>query len=112
MHEENSKRCAFALGAVLGAVALTSYAAPAAAECPVTHGQLRQALSDVVDGGGNGGLGNDMWATVVTRDGTVCAVARTGDPGEQWPGSRVISAQKANTANAFSLEGFYPNPPR
>ncbi len=26
--------------------------------------------------------------------------------GDQWPGSRVISAQKANTANAFSLEGF------
>jgi hypothetical protein len=26
--------------------------------------------------------------------------------GDQWPGSRVISAQKANTANAFSLEGL------
>jgi len=25
--------------------------------------------------------------------------------GDQWPGSRVISAQKANTANAFSLPG-------
>src|SRR5262249_46089855 len=25
--------------------------------------------------------------------------------GAQWPGSRVISAQKANTANAFSLDG-------
>lgn len=25
------------------------------------------------------------------------------DRGSQWPGSRVISAQKANTANAFSL---------
>jgi uncharacterized protein GlcG (DUF336 family) len=25
---------------------------------------------------------------------------------DQWPGSRVISAQKANTANAFSLDGF------
>lgn len=24
--------------------------------------------------------------------------------GAQWPGSRVISAQKANTANAFSLD--------
>src|SRR6478736_6604078 len=37
-------------------------------------------------------------------DGVVCAVAFTGsDRGEQWPGSRVISAQKANTANAFSL---------
>jgi uncharacterized protein GlcG (DUF336 family) len=48
-----------------------------------------------------------MWATVVDRDGEVVAVALTGnDRGDQWPGSRVISAQKANTANAFSLPGF------
>jgi hypothetical protein len=26
--------------------------------------------------------------------------------GDQWPGSRAISAQKANTANAFSLPEF------
>ncbi len=52
----------------------------------------------------NGGFGLDMWATVVNRDGIVCAVAFTGaNRGDQWPGSRVISAQKANTANAFSL---------
>jgi uncharacterized protein GlcG (DUF336 family) len=47
-----------------------------------------------------------MWATVVDRDGIVCAVAFSGiDRGAQWPGSRVISAQKANTANSFSLDG-------
>jgi uncharacterized protein GlcG (DUF336 family) len=52
----------------------------------------------------NGGLDLDMWGTIVDRDGIVCAVAFTGsDRGQQWPGSRVISAQKANTANAFSL---------
>jgi uncharacterized protein GlcG (DUF336 family) len=52
----------------------------------------------------NGGFNLDMWATVVNRDGVVCAVAFTGNSrGDQWPGSRVISAQKANTANAFSL---------
>ena len=52
----------------------------------------------------NGGFNLDMWATIVDRDGVVCAVAFTGaDRGSQWPGSRVISAQKANTANAFSL---------
>ncbi len=52
----------------------------------------------------NGGFNLDMWATVVNRDGVVCAVAFTGsNRGDQWPGSRVISAQKANTANAFSL---------
>ncbi len=45
-----------------------------------------------------------MWGTVVNRDGVVCAVAFSGsDRGSQWPGSRAISAQKANTANAFSL---------
>jgi hypothetical protein len=55
----------------------------------------------------NGGFGFDMWAAVVNRDGIVCAVAFTGsDRGSQWPGSRVIAAQKANTANAFSLPGL------
>jgi len=48
-----------------------------------------------------------MWATVVNRAGEVCAIAYSGhNSGDQWPGSRVISAQKANTANAFSLPGF------
>ncbi len=48
-----------------------------------------------------------MWGTVVDRDGVVCEVAFTGaDRGDQWPGSRVISAQKANTANSFSLPGL------
>ena len=51
------------------------------------------------------GLNNQMWGTIVDRDGNVCAVAFTGvNRGAQWPGSRVISAQKANTANAFSLD--------
>src|SRR5262249_3098471 len=55
----------------------------------------------------NGGFGLNMWASIVDRDGVVCFVAFTGsDRGEQWPGSRVISAQKANTANAFSLPGL------
>ena len=67
------------------------------------YGALKTALQAVVNAGGNGGLGNDMWATVVNRDGMVCNVVFTGDDrGDQWPGSRVISAQKANTANAFS----------
>jgi uncharacterized protein GlcG (DUF336 family) len=52
----------------------------------------------------NGLLHNHMWGTIVDRDGVVCAVAFTGgDRTRQWLGSRVISAQKANTANAFSL---------
>jgi uncharacterized protein GlcG (DUF336 family) len=68
------------------------------------HSALKAALDAVVDAGNNGGLANQMWATVVNRDGIVCQVAFSGtNRGSQWPGSRVISAQKANTANAFSL---------
>src|SRR6478735_8815805 len=81
-------------------------ASPASAACPaVTFGQLQTALQAAVVAG-NGGLGFNMWATIVDRDGAVCLVAKSGAPGTQWPGSRVISAQKANTANAFSLPGF------
>ncbi|HJV35846.1 GlcG/HbpS family heme-binding protein [Geomonas sp.] len=55
----------------------------------------------------NGGFNLDMWGAIVNRDGIVCAVAFTGsERGSQWPGSRVIAAQKANTANAFSLPGL------
>ena len=68
-----------------------------------THSQLRAALA-AARGAANGGFNLDMWGTVVNRDGVVCAVAFTeANRGSQWPGSRVISAQKANTANAFSL---------
>lgn len=69
-----------------------------------THAQLTAALKTVVTGGGNAGFGFNMWATIVDRDGVVVAVTFSGgERGDQWPGSRVISAQKANTANAFSL---------
>jgi uncharacterized protein GlcG (DUF336 family) len=68
-----------------------------------THAALKAALT-AARGVDNGGLNLDMWATIVDRDGVVCAIAFTGaDRSQQWPGSRVISAQKANTANAFSL---------
>lgn len=70
------------------------------------HAQLRSALT-YARKQANGGFNLDMWGTVVNRDGVVCAVAFTGeDRGSQWPGSRVISAQKANTGNAFSLPGL------
>ena len=75
----------------------------------VTHDQLRAALVRAVGNppAGNSGLDFQMWATVVDRSGVVVAVAFTGDTvGDQWPGSRIISAQKANTANNFSLAGF------
>ena len=65
---------------------------------------LATALQAAVASPGNGGLGFNMWATLVANDGTVCAVAFSGRKyTDQWLGSRVISAQKANTANDFSL---------
>lgn len=71
-----------------------------------THAALKEALK-AARGASNGGFDLDMWGTLVNRSGEVCAVAFTGkDAGDQWPGSRVISAQKANTANAFSLPGL------
>ena len=65
-----------------------------------TQQQLETAVLKVV-ARDNGGIfkPNAMWATIVNRSGEVCAVAKVGDA---WPGSRVISAQKASTANAFS----------
>lgn len=71
-----------------------------------SYDQIKSALLSAV-GAESSGFNLQMWATVVNRDGVVCAVAFSGsDRGQQWPGSRVISAQKANTANAFSLPGL------
>lgn len=56
-----------------------------------------------------------MWATMVDESGKVCHVystdsgsANTGAAAgnSAWLGSRVISAQKANTANAFSINSL------
>jgi len=72
--------------------------------CPTTYNALKTALDAAVAAEASG-LNLHMWATVVARDGTVCAVAFSGtNNGSQWLGSRVISAQKANTANLFSLD--------
>jgi uncharacterized protein GlcG (DUF336 family) len=80
---------------------ITLFALPAFA-LP-TFAKLRAALKAVV-AEENGGLGFNMWATTVDRDGVVQLVAFSGAArGDQWPGGRVISAQKANSANAFSL---------
>jgi uncharacterized protein GlcG (DUF336 family) len=68
------------------------------------HGTLKAALEKAT-AEEKSGLNNHMWATIVDRDGVVCAVAFSGsERSAQWPGSRVISAQKASTANAFGLD--------
>lgn len=69
-----------------------------------SYSELKSALG-AATAAETSGLNNQMWATLVNRDGVVCAVAFSGENrGAQWPGSRVISAQKANAANAFSLD--------
>lgn len=81
---------------------LTAKAFGACADLP-SHDTLKKAITDARTQS-NGGLNLDMWGAIVDRNGTVCQVAYTGtDVGSQWPGSRMIAAQKANTANAFSL---------
>lgn len=96
--------------ACAAAVALASNAAFADADSDCSalpgHAALKAALT-AARAAANGGFNLDMWGTLVNRDGIVCAVAFTGtDRGSEWPGSRVISAQKANTANSFSLPGL------
>ena len=69
-------------------------------------GALRASIKPT-GGPGNGGLDNHMWAAVVDRNGTVRAVCRSGkNLGDQWPGSRAIAIEKANTTNALSLPKF------
>jgi uncharacterized protein GlcG (DUF336 family) len=73
---------------------------------------LKAALRTVVapPGTPNGGLGGPMWLSLVDGSGIVCVVTNSLDgsahnadaTADIWLGSRVISAQKANTANAFS----------
>jgi uncharacterized protein GlcG (DUF336 family) len=97
-----------AVRTALAAAALIGASHAFAANCAglPNHSELRDALGDAVQEESSG-LDFHMWATVVNRDGEVCAVAFSGaHRGAQWPGSRVISAQKANTANAFSLDGL------
>jgi Haem-degrading len=70
-----------------------------------SHGALKAALIAANGAIVDLDLNNEMWGTIVAEDGTVCAVAHTGADNlqSQWLASRVISAQKANTANSLSL---------
>lgn len=95
---------------VIVSLGLGLSAVQAQAACSdVSYARLKGAADAVLAAQNTVGFGLNMWATVVDETGEVCAVASTGDNGavagnNQWLGSRVISAQKANTANAFSLD--------
>lgn len=97
----------FAISAGAGSTVLAAIGIPGdtCRDLP-SHADLSDALAQARSEN-NGGFNLDMWGTIVNRDGEVCGVASTGDNrSDQWPGSRVISAQKANTANAFSQPGL------
>jgi len=77
----------------------------------VSRQQLIQAVTQATTDNLDGGYGLKFWVTLVDKTGKVVEVVTNGTTGEnagnnEWLGSRVISAQKANTANAFSLDGY------
>lgn len=97
----------------LFAIGLTSVTTSASAMCwdiHLSHKTFESKVKQVIDHQKTG-LALPGWATIVDETGMVCRVVSTGRKGikagnDQWLGSRVISAQKANTANAFSLDGL------
>lgn len=97
------------LGKLVFALLAGAFAVNANAACSdISYSALSSAAANVLAAGNTGGFGLNMWVTVVDETGKVCAVTTTGSTGalasrDEWLGSRVISAQKANTANAFSL---------
>jgi uncharacterized protein GlcG (DUF336 family) len=107
-----SRKLIVLAGAVIAALTVSAGARADTAGCTAlpNYGALLSALKGAVKPAGgpsNGGLDFNMWGSIVDVDGTACAVAFTGKAfTDQWLGSRVIAAQKANTANAFSLDGF------
>ena len=97
---------------LIAAVAASSQSMASSPDCrSISRAQLETAIADA-ELANTGGYGLDMWLVMVDRTGEVCHVLNSsGVTGEstgnfQWLGSRVIAAQKAFTANAFSLDGY------
>jgi len=83
----------------------------AQAACSDVVPTLRAAVATATSTNTDGGYPLNFWVTAVDETGKVCAVVTNGTAGalagnSEWLGSRVISAQKANTANAFSLDAY------
>jgi len=97
----------------LASVTIASQGAVAACN-DVSRADLEAAVAAAVaaqTGGYQDPADLKMWATMVDETGKVCHVVTSGEEGQfagntEWLGSRVISAQKGNTANAFSLDGY------
>jgi uncharacterized protein GlcG (DUF336 family) len=81
---------------------------PTAAQLRTLLGQA-PGVTGAPIGGNVGGLfgGTKMWASVVDRDGRICATnTSTTDQTQVWPGSQAIAKAKAFTANAFSIDSL------
>lgn len=107
-----SKNLSLAVGALF-ALAVPQLAMAACSD--VTRSEFETAANTAATQTDAFGFGLPMWATMVDESGKVCHVYSTdsgsantgaGAGNNAWLGSRVISAQKANTANAFSLDGL------
>lgn len=79
----------------------------------ISGGSLYDKLGHAMTDGATLGKGLPLrsWGTIVDKDGVVCAVVTSAGPGKtelgkQWLGSRVISAQKANTALDYSTDSL------
>lgn len=82
------------------------------------YGAFKTAVQTAYTETNHFGFGLPMWASIVDHTGKICAVYSVkggnspvdnggDDAGNNaWLGSRVISAQKASTANAFSLDAL------
>lgn len=110
----NKKLYLAIFGVMTGASLLATITANAACK-DVSRAQFEAAANTAATETDGFGFGLPMWATMVDETGKVChvystdsGVANTGQlaGNAAWLGSRIISAQKANTANAFSLNGL------
>lgn len=99
------------LGLIVGSAMMALSAQGAMAACSDITPVLSGAVAAATTANTDAGYPLYFWITAVDESGKVCAVTTNGTPGalsgnSQWLGSRVISAQKANTANAFSLDNY------
>ena len=73
-----------------------------------TAADLKKWLRSAPGEGEAGGLfsGQMEWASIVNRQGEICATAvATDEPASAWPGSQAVAKAKAYTANAYSTDG-------
>jgi dienelactone hydrolase len=99
--------------AVTASLMITLVSEPVSAAGSTCNGlpsqaDLKTALLGAV-GSSNGGLNNNMWATIVNADGIVCAVAFSGsNRKEQWLLSRVMQLGWSSPAPLRTDSGANP----